>query len=679
MKRNKKQNAITLIALVITIVVLLILAGVTIASITGENGILTKVQMAKINTEEAEKEEMEKFNKLEEEMHGNITGELFLQYDIEYSVNKEYAKIMVYPRIGGIPRLQTYEEYINPKKELEGKSYDEKKEIFFNYEREYNKEYYEETYPGQEITEELILSDYDVSTIDELCQNNGVESIDEYIIKKQIIGRKEYNEYYDNYQESYSENITIINPKGESNVITIGTGYEYIVTSDGVYNFIAQYNNQETNKDIQVNGLASAKEMEIAKENKDTYVISTIEDLVKLSINVNNGIDYQGKTLKLINNLDFSNTSSYANANDKKTFGDYNGDGVIEGIKDEILKEDVGGIKIIGTTKYIDYYNLEYSFKGVFEGNNKIISNLFVNEKESFFNKNEGNIQNITIKGKNSGICNYNYGTISGCVNASEIQQSGSSGIAGRNFGIIKETINKANIVLPDEDIMGGITSNNYGVIERCINEGTIEGGQDVGGIAGDNSKGTISKCYNTADIKAQREVAGICGWNCSIIEECYNIGNISSEKYHTGGIAGRNQYGTEIIVKNCYNTGNIIAPNSLYVGGVIGSMNVQNGKILNSYNIGNISGKKGYTGAIAGAITNSSILNCVYSKESYSGICDQKNQGITIKNNKEDSLENLKGNSMLEILKSDNNDDIWIEDNKNINNQYPILKWQGE
>lgn len=131
--------------------------------------------------------------------------------------------------------------------------------------------------------------------------------------------------------------------------------------------------------------------------------------------------------------------------------------------------------------------------------------------------------------------------------------------------------------------------------------------------------------------------------------------------------------------MKNCYNTGNIIAPNSLYVGGVIGSMNVQNGKILNSYNIGNISGKKGYTGAIAGAITNSSILNCVCSKESYSGICDQQNQGITIKNNKEDILENLKGSSMLEILNIDNNDGIWIKDNKNINNQYPILKWQGE
>ncbi len=38
----KRSKGITLIALVITIIVLLILAGVTIASITGENGILRK-------------------------------------------------------------------------------------------------------------------------------------------------------------------------------------------------------------------------------------------------------------------------------------------------------------------------------------------------------------------------------------------------------------------------------------------------------------------------------------------------------------------------------------------------------------------------------------------------------------------------------------------------------------
>ena len=42
----KNQNGITLIALVITIIVLLILAGVSIAMLTGDNGLLTKSQTA---------------------------------------------------------------------------------------------------------------------------------------------------------------------------------------------------------------------------------------------------------------------------------------------------------------------------------------------------------------------------------------------------------------------------------------------------------------------------------------------------------------------------------------------------------------------------------------------------------------------------------------------------------
>ena len=49
-KEMKKNNGITLIALVITIIVLLILAGVTIATLTGENGILTRASDAKENT-----------------------------------------------------------------------------------------------------------------------------------------------------------------------------------------------------------------------------------------------------------------------------------------------------------------------------------------------------------------------------------------------------------------------------------------------------------------------------------------------------------------------------------------------------------------------------------------------------------------------------------------------------
>ena len=51
------RKGITLIALVITIIVLLILAGVTISALSGDNGILTKAQEASENTKQANVEE----------------------------------------------------------------------------------------------------------------------------------------------------------------------------------------------------------------------------------------------------------------------------------------------------------------------------------------------------------------------------------------------------------------------------------------------------------------------------------------------------------------------------------------------------------------------------------------------------------------------------------------------
>ena len=52
------EKGITLIALAITIIVLLILAGVTIATLTGENGLLTQAVNAKEETEITSEKEM---------------------------------------------------------------------------------------------------------------------------------------------------------------------------------------------------------------------------------------------------------------------------------------------------------------------------------------------------------------------------------------------------------------------------------------------------------------------------------------------------------------------------------------------------------------------------------------------------------------------------------------------
>jgi len=55
-----EKEGITLIALIITIIVLLILAGVTVNALTEENGILKKVNIAQTNTvEQNAKEKVE--------------------------------------------------------------------------------------------------------------------------------------------------------------------------------------------------------------------------------------------------------------------------------------------------------------------------------------------------------------------------------------------------------------------------------------------------------------------------------------------------------------------------------------------------------------------------------------------------------------------------------------------
>ncbi len=57
MRRNKKQKGVTLIALIITIIVLIILAGVAVNALVGENAIITQTQKAKADTKQGKRNE----------------------------------------------------------------------------------------------------------------------------------------------------------------------------------------------------------------------------------------------------------------------------------------------------------------------------------------------------------------------------------------------------------------------------------------------------------------------------------------------------------------------------------------------------------------------------------------------------------------------------------------------
>lgn len=74
----KNNKGITLIALVVTIIVLLILAGVSIAMLTGDNGILTQSKTAK-----------------EETIKGEIADKINL------TLNAEYANILEKDALSG--------------------------------------------------------------------------------------------------------------------------------------------------------------------------------------------------------------------------------------------------------------------------------------------------------------------------------------------------------------------------------------------------------------------------------------------------------------------------------------------------------------------------------------------------------------------------------------------------
>ncbi len=104
-KEGGLQKGITLIALVITIIVLLILAGVSIATLTGDNGILTKAQTAKEETQKASEEEQKQIAMAEAAM--NLDGE---EYKSTYNNEEVIVPIPAGFAVSQVPGENTVDD-----------------------------------------------------------------------------------------------------------------------------------------------------------------------------------------------------------------------------------------------------------------------------------------------------------------------------------------------------------------------------------------------------------------------------------------------------------------------------------------------------------------------------------------------------------------------------------------
>ena len=78
-QREKEQKGITLIALVVTIIVLIILVGVSINMLVGENGIINMAQRAKNETEQAAKDEQQALASVLERNYVTYNGQLHVE------------------------------------------------------------------------------------------------------------------------------------------------------------------------------------------------------------------------------------------------------------------------------------------------------------------------------------------------------------------------------------------------------------------------------------------------------------------------------------------------------------------------------------------------------------------------------------------------------------------------
>lgn len=606
---NASNFGITLIALIITIIVLLILAGVTLNMLMGENGIFGKANISKERTNYASSKEIINIELM------NIATKCYSE-GIEYNI-KEIAKEM--KEVENI----TIEKYYNGEtasiKNGVKESLENLKGIVVS-ENDYSKYKFLIGETGKiegviegKITETTKMEEFKKLEDYEKEMNKGNTGKDnnEEEVKDEIIKVPKIDESIDTSKAiEITTNMTVkVNSNNKIALEGIeGAKYE---VEEKTNNITVNENNVIVSKQASTEDYCKIRVTGTYKEQSYTnhiklYVepkITTIEG--KEGYEINNGQDLK-RFAEIINN----EAGSIKNAALMKDIDMSNVCNKVDGtVASDKSWEPIGNEKI--------------EYNGIFEGNGHTINNIYINSNNS---------------------------------------NQGLFGVVGEN-GKIKNI--KINGKIETTGILaGGITGVNNGTILKCSNnaEVVMNGAYDVGGITGVNN-GTIMKCINQANISSRGEAAGgISGANgivgtTGIIGECCNYGSIYAGSWNSAGISaacGTHNSGSIGYIFNCYNVGTITGGNG-YNGGIVASCGYGGGSsyIYNCYNEGNI-------------------------------VCTQQGGSLIYENiyytEVDITVDNLNKNSNIVQGLQEKNlyiSNAFTSDTSNINNGYPILKWQ--
>ena len=318
---------------------------------------------------------------------------------------------------------------------------------------------------------------------------------------------------------------------------------------------------------------------------------------------------------------------------------------------------------------------------------------------------NTGNVCSLSYNSSSQSKCGGIIGYVCGSINL-QIQNTYNSGeiIAGEFVGGIighkQNTYTKAyiyncynkgnlskNVDVSSESAIAGITAvGENTTLNKCYNTGKITSPyfvHYVGGIIGrGNTETVIENSYNTGDIELHdgcNYIGGIIGQGSKKLCNVYNEGSItitgsypSYESTKIGGILGSS---LNIVVENCYNTGNINSQatgnySNISIGGLFADL--YKGEIKNGYNIGEIivpSAVEKYTGALIGYGSKVTMLNVYYSNDGINIFGTESDITNTTQGNSYKSIDEMKKDEFVNILNNGTN--IWVKGT----NDLPTIK----
>ena len=489
-KQRNYQKGITLIALVITIIVLLILAGVTL-SIVFNGGIINKSQNAvdKYSEESAREKltlslihmKMEKVTNEEYNSEGYLTSKLS-EDDVDVVSNELVI-------VDG-------HQFIIDREELIIKQYVGKGNLNNNI--------------NIEIATPTINSDFTNPTVKTTFSFDG-----------------EINKILINGQEKELGDFTLTNGVYNlSDVITENMIYRvYIQDKTGNYN----------TKNLKISELVS------------DLKISDLAGFEAFRDKVNAGAKFAGKVITLMNDIDLECSED---GKQWMPIGNYGTDsnhyfsGTFDGNNHKINNLYI----TTSTTKALGLFGCVSNgeVKNVILENGKIIASAntgriggisgFVNNGSTIYNcinKNVEIVGNYQYAGGITGDVRgdtTNYCTVQKCINNATVYGAHTAG------GITGIMVEKAKV----------LECYNTGTVSATLNNSSDSSVYSAGGIVGgftcyNSVEGKIENCYNTGSIKGNKQTGGIAGYlygsGKHIINKCYSTGILTGENIY--GIAG--------------------------------------------------------------------------------------------------------------------------------------------